>query len=275
AVVHRRRDARELARMLPAEGLYHLSALMCAKHRAEILDRIRDRLKAGATCRVVATQLVEAGVDVDLPVVYRALAGLDSLTQAAGRCNREGTLRNREGALIPGRFRVFRAPTRPPPGVLRRGLEVAESMLSRYGTALDIGDPATMDEYFRMLYAGSNLDHRSIQAERLALNFATVAERFHLIEDGFTCPVVVPWGDAAERVRAFSERPDRASQRGLQPYLVQVHDRELTHLRQLGAVELLHERVPVLVAPYLGLYDRVYGLVLEGEGAADPEALIG
>lgn len=273
-IVHRRRDARDLAGLLPEEGRFHLSALMCAAHRTEVLERIRAVLRDSGTCRLVATQLIEAGVDIDFPVVYRALGGLDSVAQAAGRCNREGELRDGEGRPVPGRLRLFRAPTLPPVGVLRRGLEAAESMLVRYGSGVDIGDPEIMEEYFRILYAGSNLDQRGIQPERLALNFATVADHFQLIEDGYTRPVVVPWGDGADRVRAFAERPDRTTQRGLQPYLVQVPERELANLSLLGAVELLHDRVHALSPPYLSLYDPVYGLIIGDDTAPDPEALI-
>ena len=90
-VVNRRKDALALYNLLP-KGSFHLSTRMCAAHRKEVLDEIRRRLKAGEVVRVASTQLVEAGVDIDFPFVYRALAGLDSLAQAAGRCNREGWL---------------------------------------------------------------------------------------------------------------------------------------------------------------------------------------
>lgn len=92
AVVHLRDDARTLAELLPAENRWHLSALMCPAHRSVVLAEVIARVKNGLPCRLVSTQLIEAGVDVDFPVVYRCLGGLDSLAQAAGRCNREGRL---------------------------------------------------------------------------------------------------------------------------------------------------------------------------------------
>ena len=88
AIVHRRQEAEELARRLGQECM-HLSARMCAKHRTAVLAKVRQRLERGDGCQLVATQLVEAGVDLDFPVVFRALAGLETLAQAAGRCNRE------------------------------------------------------------------------------------------------------------------------------------------------------------------------------------------
>ncbi|MFH0926040.1 MAG: helicase-related protein [bacterium] len=93
-VVNRRDDCRILYKLMPGKGesTFHLSALMCGEHRTRIINQIKQRLKDKILTRVISTQLVEAGVDLDFPVVYRALAGLDSIAQAAGRCNRDETL---------------------------------------------------------------------------------------------------------------------------------------------------------------------------------------
>ena len=122
AVVNSRADARELHRRMP-EGTIHLSALMCGEHRSEIINEVKRRLRVGEAVRVVSTQLVEAGVDVDFPVVYRALAGVDSIAQAAGRCNREGELER-------GEVVVFVPPKPAPQGPLRRAADTAVSLLS-------------------------------------------------------------------------------------------------------------------------------------------------
>lgn len=265
-VVHLRKDARVVAQLLPPAHRYHLSALMCAAHRLETIARIRERLREDGQCRVVATQLVEAGVDLDFPVVYRAFAGLDSLAQAAGRCNREGRLSR-------GMVRVFRAETKPPAGVLRIGLECAEALLARYGEKLSFADGPFFDEYFRMLYAKCESDLKGVQPERAQLNFANVAARVRLIEDGFQHPVVVPWKDALERVRRFELEPSRETQRGLQPYIVQVRDRDLRRLEEMGAVATVHDRFWVLAEPYRHLYSEEFGLVIDDDAAPDPEAL--
>lgn len=274
AVVHLRKDARTLAEFLPAGKRLHLSALMCPAHRSEVLDRAKGLLSRSEPCLLVATQLIEAGVDISFPVVYRAMAGLDSLAQAAGRCNREGELRDVSGLPVPGDFHVFRAETSPTPGILRMGLETMRALLRQHGPTLSFSDGALLEAYFRMLYAKCETDKKAIQTERSHLNFATVAKEFRLIEDGYSHPVVVPWPGAAERVEAFRMDPDRASQRGLQPYLVQIPERELNKLIRMGAVESVHESVHVITPQYAFLYDPEFGLVVDEDASPDPAPMI-
>lgn len=119
-IVNTRRDCRELFSAMP-EGTLHLSASMCGEHRSHIIDEIRQRLQKGDPLRVISTQLVEAGVDMDFPVVYRAFTGLPSIVQAAGRCNREGSLKQL------GHVVVFMPPHQAPLGELRK----MENVMSR------------------------------------------------------------------------------------------------------------------------------------------------
>ncbi len=262
-IVHRRQDARDLAQRLPEEGLFHLSALMCAAHRSAVLEGARARLETGGDCRLVSTQLIEAGVDIDFPLVYRAFAGIDSLVQAGGRCNREGDPKR-------GRLVVFRAPTEPPPGTPQRGVETMQALLELHDGSVDIEDPALVTAYFEMLYGKKNLDEKAVQTERQQLNFATVDRLFQLIEDGYSRPVVVPYGDAAERLERFRADPGRGTLRALQPYTVNVPVWQLERMR--GALEDIHETVFALTAGYERLYDDRYGLVIEDEPVADPAA---
>ncbi len=128
AIVHNRKEAEQLARMV--DGCWHLSARMCAQHRKDVLDKVRAILIAKQPCRLVATQLVEAGVDISFPVVFRAQAGLETLAQAAGRCNRE-----LDGD---GEFHIFRAVSQPPCHSLRRELAIAIGFLKNPEFELDL-----------------------------------------------------------------------------------------------------------------------------------------
>jgi CRISPR-associated endonuclease/helicase Cas3 len=260
-VVHLRADARELAQQLallrPEDRTFHLSALMCAAHRAAVLKQVRQALDDGGPCRLVATQLVEAGVDIDFPIVWRALGGLDSIVQAAGRCNREG--RNDLGHVF-----VFRAPTMPPPGTLRKALEITSAMLAESGSALDLCDPAVFDSYFRRLYMIEEPDKNGIQALRQQLRFASVAREFRLIEDGWTQPVIVPYADSPERIEKIRRSgPNRDMLRGVQRYTVQIPVR--AHQRLLDE-EILEEVAPGIFAvrpDHFSLYDPRYGMLVD------------
>lgn len=255
AIVHRRDDARRLAELI--SGALHLSALMCAAHRSRVIAAIRQALKDKQVIKVVSTQLVEAGVDLDFPIVYRALGGLDSLAQAAGRCNREGSL---DGM---GVLRVFLAPTPPPRGTPQQALTASEVML-RADPHLDLQNPHVFEPYFRNLYAGHNPDALGVQAHRAAWNFRTVAESFQLIEDDGSEPVVVPYGDAEKRLgdlRRFG--PSRERLRGLQPFIVTVYATQLAELEASGAVELIAEYIRA-VKQDAGFYHERFGLIRLG-----------
>lgn len=198
-VVNKRQDARMLYELLHDEGdTYHLSANMCAEHRSRILVEIRQKLserRAGseAPLRVVSTQLIEAGVDVDFPVVYRAMAGLDSIAQAAGRCNREGRLES-------GRVVVFQPEQLPPPGFLRQGAQVTLKLL-RSGQLNEPLSPQAIQAFFSDLNTQGDRDKHGIcgllKAESssdapLAIQFREAADKFRLIDDK-GIGVVVPF----------------------------------------------------------------------------------
>jgi CRISPR-associated endonuclease/helicase Cas3 len=271
AVVHKRDDARNLARELqaiaPDERVWHLSALMCAAHRSEVLAQIKESLAQGAACRVVSTQLVEAGVDVDFPVVYRALGGLDSIVQAAGRCNREGHLEK-------GHVVVFRATTSPPRGTPRRAMEVTETLLREAGGRLDPSDPQLFENYFRMLYLVENQDVKRIQTLRQEFNFATVGREFKLIEDGFTRSIVVPYGGAEKHLQDLRKGPTRETLRSLQRFVVNIYPDAFAKFSDVGALEEVVEGIFVLSKPYENLYDRTFGLTTGDEPRANAAALI-
>ena len=269
AIVNTRRHARELHRLMPP-GTLHLSALMCGAHRSAVVEDIKARLSAGEPTRVVSTQLVEAGVDLDFPVIYRALAGLDSIAQAAGRCNREGRL-NAEGRL--GLVKVFVPPQPAPPGLLRTGEDACKSVL--HGHAGDVLDRALFSRYFEHLYHDCELDAEGIgkllavDGTTLAVNFRTAAERFRLIKDGDTVPVLVLYRgpDGTDGTidtllgTLRKEGPQRWLMRKLQRYTVNLRVRDAQRLVKQSDIE---ELIPGLfVQVNTELYAPVVGLQIE------------
>jgi len=198
-IVNTRKQARQLAELVSPDCL-HLSANMCAEHRTQVLDEIKQRLEDrriknnSLPLRVVSTQLVEAGVDVDFPVVYRAMAGLDSIAQSAGRCNREGNLKGL------GRVVIFKAEQSAPPGYLRQGEDVTCEMLA--GGLLDEHlTPKMSEKYFDRINSRGDRDkHQILKYLKpvsnadvpLGIQFREAAKKFHLIDD-FGEAVVVPF----------------------------------------------------------------------------------
>jgi CRISPR-associated endonuclease/helicase Cas3 len=270
-ITHLRKDARELCealdRILGHKETLHLSALMCPEHRSQKLAEIKARKKKGEAVRVVSTQLVEAGVDLDFPVVYRALGGLDAMAQAAGRCNREGKLHI-------GELRLFHAPTKPPPGVPVTALAVTQGLLRQHPD-LDLFDPAIFQTYFARLYNTRDTDQKQIQEERVKLNFKTVAERFHMIEDGYSAPLVVLYGAATSHLDELAKYgPSRDRLRALQRFTVSVPQKLLSlWLAQQIAVPI-SERVNTLHANFTNPYDDRFGLILEKIGVGTPSLFI-
>jgi len=281
-IVNRRQDARDLFRLVQQEDpqAVHLSALMCGAHRSKVIGDIKDRLSRGDGVRVVSTQLVEAGVDLDFPVVFRALAGLDSIAQAAGRCNREGRRQR-------GDVHVFVPPSSPPPGILRQAADVARTLFA--SGEIDPLAPASFDRFFRQLYwlRGDRLDKHGIRQlldhngtdTELAYAFRTAASRFRMIQDENRVSVVVLWpgpnGDADVNSAVRSIRhggPSRAAFRRLQRSVVGVSRWHIGALLETGAVEELHDRLYAQMDS--SLYDPVLGLTVEPQGTRDPEHLM-
>lgn len=224
-IVNRRDDAKKLFQLMP-EGTYHLSALMCAAHRSQVISEIRRHLqKPEARVQVISTQLVEAGVDMDFPVVYRAMAGLDSIAQAAGRCNREGKMADL------GLVKVFIPPSRPPIGLLSKAAQTSREML--HGQRNLAQNPQLFQQYFELFYASVN-DHDakgilpllSPAENRPNFQFKEAALLFQLIDDSQDCTILIPYGDDGQAVEALAalERDgfSRGILRKLQRYTVSV-----------------------------------------------------
>ena len=267
-IVNSRKAAQEIFDRLPEEGSFHLSTLMVPAQRQALLKEIRRRLTAGEICRVVSTSLIEAGVDVDFPAVYRELAGLDSILQAAGRCNREGKRAADESIVT-----IFER-TEPPPLLFRTAVGATRHALK------DGRDPAaqeTMQRYFHELRAlsGETLDKYGIVKafengiSGCALPFRTVAEKFHFIDEN-TRTVYIPTGEGAVLIEQLKEGEcPRGLYRKLGRYAVSVYDRHFEALYAAGAL-LTARDVPALdennaILSDLTLYDEQTGLTLEPE----------
>ena len=270
-IVSRRDDARELHRLMTAheagKGTLHLSALMCGEHRSLVIADIKARLKRGEPVRVVSTQLVEAGVDVDFPVVYRTLAGLDSIAQAAGRCNREGK------QVQLGQVVVFVPPKPAPPGLLRQAAQISVSLLTgNTGNALG-RDLAK--QFFEHLYVRApSLDKHGIHelltqdARNCQIQFRTVAEKFRLIDDSTYQTILVRYGDNDTLLgKLEKEGPQRWLMRKLQRYSVNIPKRLFSQLEKQGDVREIWRGIYAQVGNTL--YDDVFGVVIDGNIAPD------
>lgn len=262
AIVHRRDDAQELAKLV-GDCCLHLSARMCPIHRTAVLAEVKRRLQAGEPCRLVATQLVEAGVDIDFPEVYRAFAGADSMAQAAGRCNREGKGK--------GRLHIFMPPTQPPSGILRTAESIARAMWREH--SLDLTAPATFRDYFSRLYGMAEQDGPGVMAAERSQRFADVADLFKMIPESGQA-VVAPYGDWQVRVDAIRcNGISRDRMRRLQPVIVNLYQKEIDTLNAAGALERVADAFWT-VNPGFPVYSPQWGFGWQGPLAAEPEGLI-
>lgn len=245
AIVNSRADCRTLHGLLAgqAEGVFHLSTWQCAEHRAKILNKIKADLKAEEPVRVVSTTLIEAGVDIDFPLVLRTMTGLDSLAQAAGRCNREGRLDK-------GRFVVFRPEDENLRGHFLQVVGAAESALREHADAPF--RPEAFHAYFKALYWAKGEDAldgyqmrrllrlgtKLNEALRQGIQFRTAAENFRMIDDAQET-VIVPYNakarQAIDRLRATGA--ERGALRALQRYTVPVRRDCLARLIEASAIE--------------------------------------
>lgn len=249
-IVSTRKQAQNIFKLLEGDDNYHLSTFMYPQHRKEILHEIRWKLENGLPCRVVSTSLIEAGVDVDFPVVYRAEAGLDSEIQAAGRCNREG--KRAESPVYV--FKPSAEYRKHLPAMFRRPTEIAYSIVNQFA---DVSSPAAISAYFSELYEfeGSGLDSKNIvdsfeegYENGFSFPFAKVASEFKLIENSAR-PIIIPRSDEC---RGFVKRlrdGERSKQllRLIQQYTVSVYPCNYDALFGEGSIEPLDDEIAVLI----------------------------
>ena len=231
------------------EGTIHLSALMCAEERSEISSDIKNKLRNGETVRVVSTQLVECGVDMDFPVVFKALAGMDSIAQAAGRCNREGSIKDL------GVVYVFSPPSRIPPGLLRKGADATKSILEKYDYKIEFS-PELYKEYFRkyfsliedfdkpcfetMMEIKNNEKAGKEQVDGI-FQFRTLSDNYHLIDNSYQLSVIIRYkspktgkDNSVLINKLIAAGPDRKLLRALGRYSVNLPLKEISELVKKG-----------------------------------------
>lgn len=252
-IVNTRKHAKGLFDMLEEDGRFHLSALMCPTHRKEKLLEILERLKSGQPCCVISTQVMEAGIDIDFPVGFRALAGLDSIIQAAGRINRER--KNPNG----GDIFVFEPDSlfiKQIPHYIELCLGVTRVIVGDDRYSKDPTTIAAINAYFNRLYNSDIQDEKAFDSEEILsfckvierksrgkddiYNFAfkTVAKKFKLIKED-TVAVIIPHDDEAKGLiknLTNSLYPPIDTVRSLQRYTVNIYEREFQALQNMGAI---------------------------------------
>lgn len=263
-IVNTRKFAQEVYEALPSEGRFHLSTLMCPVHRKQKLDEIRERLKSGKTCRVVSTSLIEAGVDVDFPRVFREMAGLDSILQAAGRCNREGK-RSAESSIVT----VFESENKVNK-LIAVNRDAAEE------TVRDWTQPnttSTIERYFKAYRDFLRNDDKSgvmTASEKgisgCGLPFEWIAKEFKLIDQN-TFAVYIPIGEGKELVSRLREgERSRGLYRRAGMYSVSVYQNQFDSLINAGAAEPFGEDAAFLTD--CSLYSDEKGLSTDVDGGS-------
>lgn len=261
-IVNTKKEARELYQLL-SDGaddeaeIYHLSTNLCAVHREQVLQRIRERLVNQQPCRVVATSLIEAGVDIDFPVVYREVAGLDSIVQAAGRCNREGKQAKENSPVI-----VFQLEhSRIAPEMKRAAIATA-TVMKQY--PYDFASPEAIKAYFEMLYilqGEESLDKKQILQliQQQTLPMPEIAKRFVMIEER-TRPVFIPYDERAkqllEEIKATDGMLSRKLLRQAGRYEVSVYDEPFDKLLATQKIVFLDESNGFAVLQDTSIYDK-------------------
>ncbi len=278
-IVNTKKTARELFEKLSGEGNWHLSTNLYPKHRERQLAAVRESLKKDETCRVVATSLIEAGVDVDFPFVYRQMAGLDSIVQAAGRCNREGKRDREKSQAFVFRFEQEKTPTS-----IALNRSIAEEICEDKRYADDLGSPEAIQRYFERLHkieTDSNTD--GLDAQKILdcikeenFPFAEIARRFMLIREN-TKPVLIPLEEKAKEIEKAlgSGHISRSLLRQAGKYCVSVRCGKeyapLETMQRNGAIGPLDERGELYVLLDESQYDRNIGL---NEKAEEGQAMI-
>ncbi len=259
-VVNSRKNAVELYEMLEGEDNFHLTTLMTPNHRRKTLDEIRRRLKNGEPCRVVSTSLIEAGVDIDFPKVYRELAGLDSILQSAGRCNREGKRSSDESIVT-----IFKCENKSPQN-LNTLISACETIIKNNE---EIDSREAIHKYYCELYelkGKEALDRDQILVENKQERFAfeKIANKFELI-DNETKTIYIPVNDEAQQLinELRNEEYSKSLFRKLNQYAVNVYPNHFHELENAGVIDVIDDSKAILIN--MDLYSNRTGLSMSAD----------
>lgn len=267
-IVNRKATAKELYQQIKSSSdlesysVFYLTTNLHQTDRLRILEKIRERLKNQEKCHLICTSLVEAGVDLDFQTVFRELAGVDNIVQAAGRCNRESKLRVSNHQLINGQVFVFELKDQKAPGYLARAVDITREILDQN---LDLLDSKTSTVYFNKLYQ-TNLDVKNLlgnayhpkglsSLERMQLQ--RIGKEVKVIEEK-TVPIIIPNPIVYAILPELDGAGYRRALRKLQGYMVQVH--RCTLEKHMDFFERIHEGSEIYVLTKPEYYNSETGL---------------
>lgn len=269
-IVNTRKSAQEIYDIIKndseLEGTFCLTTLQCAFDRLDILRCIRKRLSEGKECKVIATSLIEAGVDIDFPVVYREETGIDSVFQAAGRCNREG---KRDKAKSPVYIFSLKGQSSNALQQIRQNIDATEVSTDRYQN-FSFSAVQKYFNYFFSLKGETALDSKNIMlmhkdgSQGCLLPFRKIDEKFKII-DSDAVTVYIPLDDTAKSLckRLKSGEFSKGIFRKLGRYSVNVWPKHLEELSSLGKVTSIDDDRKSFILDDLSVYSREYGLQIK------------
>lgn len=266
-VASTKKEAEEIFSRLPKEDSFYLSTNLCPAHRRKVIQTMKQRLAAGTPCRVVSTSIISVGVDIDFPVVYLEYAGLDSLIQGAGRCNREGKRKAADSVA-----HVFWTEKGKKSPFMNKEKDCTDVVRKNFD-AVDLPSPQAIATYFQQWYKSNegNLDYKQIEKLSSDLKFAEIGRVFHLIADT-TKSVFIPYDERAKELlsQLMAGNRSRALMREAAQYMISVRymassSSEWAKLLQNGQIALFENdsEMAYLVNP--ADYDASLGLQIQEE----------
>lgn len=264
-ILNTRKDALSVLNALNDPDALHLSTLLCGRHRRDTLAEVRRRLQAGIPCRLVATQVVECGCDLDFPLVLRAIGPLDRIVQAAGRCNREGLRPAATSQVVV--FYPIKGGN--PKGPYAAGLNVADKFLRRN---VDLNDPTVYERFFRDFYESVSLDGENVQRLRSEFDFPEVASKMRLIKED-TVSLLVRYEPALSELEALiaiirlRRKMDALIWRQLQPFLISMPKWEFEKFSRQNLVREIEPNSGLYL--WEGQYNVISGIVAEYRDPTD------